>query len=186
MLVVFRRLLTATPAWLASLFVLVGLMAVPARLPWFWVTLVALGATVLLLKRRERAPSMPKQTQGVAVDPDEPLLVLRGCPGHLGNELTQRADLVIYPQEVRAHFRRLFGGKETGVVVRQVQGPIIINVAMLPPWFDTVLYVMGDDQTCAIGLPRWKRKSAIQALERSRIDHLLRRSSFFHLYDLLQ
>ena len=82
--------------------------------------------------------------------------------------------------------KRLFGDKQTGTVVRQAESPVIINVALFPPWFDTVLYVLGEAQTCAIGMPRWQRKKVIQALERSDLDHVLRRSSFYQLYDILQ
>jgi len=63
-----------------------------------------------------------------------PLLVYLGLPAHLRSDVTRKADLYVCPGEVGIQVKRwLVSRPEDGVIVRQREGRVQLNVCRFPP-----------------------------------------------------
>jgi hypothetical protein len=101
--------------------------------------------------------------------PEGPVSVFRGLAAHLGDvsvggprmdDLTHRADLIVYPQAVVAAFKRwVIPRQEDGLTIRQDEGPLRVRFGRFPPWQNTVVWVRQDSRLAMLRMsPRSRRQ----------------------------
>jgi hypothetical protein len=112
-----------------------------------------------------------------------PIAVFRGVAVHLGNDLTRLGDLYVYPGEVGVRLRQwVLPRQDDGRLIRQVGGRVQLNVALFPPWFNTVIFIDDPSQHCYAGMPGWHRKRLRTALSTAGLEIEFVRRTVFTLY----
>lgn len=97
--------------------------------------------------------------------------------------ITLDAGLRIYPGRVTARIEKYgSAAPEDGTVINQIDGVIRVNLARLPPWLDTAIFVQDDNVSCVLAMNRSKRRSLLRALEESGLQTFFARRSIFTLY----
>lgn len=113
----------------------------------------------------------------------EPIVSIPNVPAHLGGDWTRSGTLYVYPGEVGLRLKKyVFARPEDGMVVRQVGGTVQLNVARLPPWYDTVMFIDGDTEQLTVGFARWHRRQLLAALARAGLEMRIERRTIFTLY----
>jgi hypothetical protein len=157
------------------------------QVPWtFWIVAIAVINYRYIYRRRswrlgfqQPAPAAQLERPYVAGDP---LLVLYGCPAHLGFDLTRNADIYVYPGEFGVRLRKYVVSQPgDGVLLRQVGGVVRMNVARLPPWIDTAIFIEDAGQRCLVVMGRSKRSQLVKALGRAGLEIRYQRRSIFGL-----
>jgi len=109
--------------------------------------------------------------------------VYLGLPAHLRSDVTRKADLYVFPGEVGIQVKRwLVGRPEDGVIVRQREGRVQLNVCRFPPWYNTVLFVKGADQSGLVGMGWFKRRRLVEALTDAGFQVDFKRRLLFNLF----
>ncbi len=97
--------------------------------------------------------------------------------------ITCEAELYFYPGRVSARIKK-YGSttQEDDTVIDQVDGVVRVNLARLPPWLDTAIFVQDDNVSCVLAMKRSKRRLMLQSLDESGLQTLIARRSIFTLY----
>jgi hypothetical protein len=112
-----------------------------------------------------------------------PIASIPGVAAHLGADWTRSAALYVYPGEVGVRLQKyIFIRPEDGMFIRQVGGTVQLNIARLPPWFDTATFIDGGSQQCVVGFGRWHRRRLLAAIARAGLEVRIVRRTIFTLY----
>ncbi len=103
-----------------------------------------------------------------------PIEVLRAMPAHFsgtgGMNFTKTVDVVVYPEVIALYQRSLLRGGPGELRLVHRRPEVQVNLCVIPPWLNTVMFVDDGKESGWVSFPGWKRRRLLRALTTAEIE----------------
>ena len=111
---------------------------------------------------------------------DDPILVIRKMPVHLGGDLTKMADLIVRPGSISLYWLRWgIAPAFKGEPFKKVGGHVDVKIYRLPPWQNSVMYLVEGARRATVTMTPRQRVRTVEALKVAGFSVTLYRSGVF-------